>query len=197
MAKVASGRLEPTRPARDVGARYAAVAPALSERAGSSSTSRSMSRPASPDAECRSGRRVGRRRAAPHSHGLSAAAAPSRVRCAARRASQPRGASQHDCLVLRDRHQAFGVGDWSVGGAEKVKVTGRLSSNTANIVRGWAIDGHGILLSTRWTWPRTSRTARSYACCRRSRPADVWAATTSRLASRRRCASASRSCRNS
>jgi LysR family transcriptional activator of dmlA len=31
-----------------------------------------------------------------------------------------------------------------------VKVTGRLSSNTADILPTWAIDGHGILLSARW-----------------------------------------------
>jgi LysR family transcriptional activator of dmlA len=47
--------------------------------------------------------------------------------------------SQHDCLVLRDRNQAFGL--WRLtgpGGTQKIKVTGRLSSNNAEIVRGWA-----------------------------------------------------------
>jgi LysR family transcriptional regulator, transcriptional activator for dmlA len=59
--------------------------------------------------------------------------------------------SRHDCLVLRDRNQAFGV--WQLSGPngiEKIKVTGRLSSNNAEIVRGWANDGHGILLPSRW-----------------------------------------------
>jgi DNA-binding transcriptional LysR family regulator len=59
--------------------------------------------------------------------------------------------SQHDYLVLRDRNQPFGV--WRLtgpNGAEKAKVSGRLSSNNAEIVRGWAIDGHRILLPSRW-----------------------------------------------
>ena len=93
------------------------------------------------------------------------------------------GLSQHDCLVLRDRHQAFGV--WRLvgpGGAEKVKVTGRLSSNTANIVRGWAIDGHGILLSTRWDVAENIADGTLVRVLPAfEEPADVWAATTSRL----------------
>ena len=59
--------------------------------------------------------------------------------------------SRHDCLVLRDRNQAFGV--WRLigpHGPEKVKVMGRLSSNNAEIVRGWGNDGHGIVLQARW-----------------------------------------------
>ena len=67
-----------------------------------------------------------------------------RVLCAAPSYLARRGApssiaelSQHDCLVLRDRHQPFGV--WRLtgpNGAKKVKVTGRLSSNNADVVRG-------------------------------------------------------------
>ncbi len=85
-------------------------------------------------------------------------AASRRILCAAPSYIERRGhpgsvaeLSQHDCLVLRDRHQAFGV--WRLtgpGGDEKVKVTGRLSSNNSEIVRGWAKDGHGILLPSRW-----------------------------------------------
>ena len=54
-------------------------------------------------------------------------------------------------LVLRDRNQAFGV--WRLAGPageEKAKVTGRLASNNAEIVRGWGIDGHGIVLQADW-----------------------------------------------
>lgn len=114
----------------------------------------------------------------------------SRILCAApayvaRHGAPPTLAAlgQHDCLVLRDRHQAFGL--WRLvgpDGPEKVKVTGRLSSNTANIVRGWAIDGHGILLSTRWDVAddiadgTLVRVLPAY-----EEPADVWAVTTSRL----------------
>jgi LysR family transcriptional activator of dmlA len=92
--------------------------------------------------------------------------------------------SRHECLVLRDRHQAFGV--WRLTGptgeVEKVKVTGRLSSNNAEIVRRWAIDSHGILLTTRWdavdslTDGSLQRVLPAY-----EEPADVWAATTVKL----------------
>jgi LysR family transcriptional activator of dmlA len=92
--------------------------------------------------------------------------------------------SQHDCLVLRDRHQAFGL--WCLTGpngtAEKVKVTGRLSSNNADIVRGWGNDGHGILLQAQWDVSadlRAGRLVRILPDC--SQPADIWAASTVRL----------------
>jgi LysR family transcriptional activator of dmlA len=114
----------------------------------------------------------------------------SRVLCAAPAYLARRGAPttvaelrQHDCLVLRDRHQPFGV--WRLAGSngvEKVKVAGRLSSNTANIVRGWALAGHGILLTTRWDVADNLadgslvRILPAY-----EEPADVWAATTVRL----------------
>lgn len=114
----------------------------------------------------------------------------SRVLCAAPAYLARRGTptslaelSQHDCLVLRDRHQPFGL--WRLtgsGGTHKVKVTGRLSSNTANIVRGWALDGQGILLTTRWDVAdhladgSLVRILPAY-----EEPADVWAATTVRL----------------
>lgn len=45
--------------------------------------------------------------------------------------------TQHECLVLSDRNQPFGV--WRLTGpkgVEKVKVTGRLSCNNGEIVRG-------------------------------------------------------------
>ena len=90
---------------------------------------------------------------------------------------------RHDCLVLRDRNQAFGV--WRLSGPngeEKVKVTGRLSSNNSEIVRGWANDGQGILLPSRWD------VAEDLAAGRLVRilpvydePADIWAASTVRL----------------
>lgn len=91
--------------------------------------------------------------------------------------------SQHECLVLRDRNQAFGV--WRLNGpngAEKVKVTGRLSSNNAEIVRGWASDGHGILLQANWDVSADLAAGRLAAIMPDySQPADIWAASTVRL----------------
>jgi len=113
-----------------------------------------------------------------------------RVLCAAPSYLERRGTpsriaelSQHDCLVLRDRNQAFGV--WQLlgpHGPEKVKVTGRLSSNNAEIVRGWGNDGHGILLQARWDVNEDLRAGRLLPVlpgC--TQPADIWAASTVRL----------------
>jgi LysR family transcriptional regulator, transcriptional activator for dmlA len=113
-----------------------------------------------------------------------------RVLCAAPSYLERRGVpnsiaelSQHECLVLRDRNQAFGV--WRLtgpNGIEKVKVTGRLSSNNAEIVRGWGNDGHGILLQARWDVSEDLHAGRLVAVlpgC--TQPADIWAASTVRL----------------
>lgn len=91
--------------------------------------------------------------------------------------------SRHDCLVLRDRNQAFGV--WRLigpHGPEKVKVMGRLSSNNAEIVRGWGNDGHGIVLQARWDVAedlQAGRLQRVLPDC--TQPASIWAASTVRL----------------
>lgn len=113
-----------------------------------------------------------------------------RVLCAAPSYLARRGApqrladlSQHDCLVLRDRNQAFGV--WPLQGpqgSEKVKVTGRLASNNAEIVRGWANDGHGILLQARWDVAEDLRAGRLVQLLPEcTQPADIWAVSTVRL----------------
>jgi LysR family transcriptional activator of dmlA len=117
-------------------------------------------------------------------------ASSKRVLCAAPSYLERRGVpasiaelSQHDCLVLRDRNQAFGV--WRLtgpGGVEKVKVTGRLSSNNSEIVRGWANDGHGILLPAVWDLHADLLAGRLVQILPAySQPADIWAASTVRL----------------
>lgn len=91
--------------------------------------------------------------------------------------------SRHECLVLRDRYQPFGV--WTLSGPagpEKVKVTGRLSSNNSEIVRGWAMDGHGILLTARWDVEADLQAGRLCTLMPTwSQPADIWAVSTVRL----------------
>ncbi|MES2259528.1 MAG: LysR substrate-binding domain-containing protein [Pseudomonadota bacterium] len=114
----------------------------------------------------------------------------SRILCAAPDYLERRGIpatiaelSQHDCLVLRDRHQPFGV--WPLsgpGGEQKIKVTGRLSSNNAEIVRGWGMDGHGILMPTRWEAHTDLVAGRLVPVLPAySQQADIWAASTVRL----------------
>lgn len=91
--------------------------------------------------------------------------------------------AQHECLVLRDRNQPFGV--WRLHGPdelEKVKVRGRLASNNAEIVRGWGMDGHGILLQALWDVGAdldAGRLVRVLPSC--AQPAEIRAVSTVRL----------------
>ncbi|MBK5517927.1 LysR substrate-binding domain-containing protein [Pseudomonas sp. TH10] len=58
---------------------------------------------------------------------------------------------EHDCLVLKERDNAFGV--WTLAKddqEESVRVSGPLSSNNGEIVLEWALSGGGILLRSMW-----------------------------------------------
>jgi len=59
--------------------------------------------------------------------------------------------TRHQCLVIRERNESFGI--WRLTGPkgmETVKVSGVLASNHGEIIRDWAIDGHGIILRSIW-----------------------------------------------
>jgi len=59
--------------------------------------------------------------------------------------------ANHRCIVHRQNDEAHGV--WRLeheGRAVSVKVQGALSSNDGDIVLGWALDGHGILVRSEW-----------------------------------------------
>ncbi|WP_285415860.1 LysR substrate-binding domain-containing protein [Pseudomonas sp. efr-133-TYG-5] len=81
-----------------------------------------------------------------------------RVLCAAPDYLERRGTphtladlKDHDCLVLKERNNAFGI--WELtrdGQAESVRVSGPLSSNSGEIVLEWALSGGGILLRSMW-----------------------------------------------
>jgi LysR family transcriptional activator of dmlA len=81
-----------------------------------------------------------------------------RVLCAAPDYLERRGIPQslsdleeHDCLVLKERDNAFGI--WQLehdGSHDSVRVSGRLSSNSGEIVLQWALDGRGVLLRSLW-----------------------------------------------
>jgi LysR family transcriptional activator of dmlA len=92
--------------------------------------------------------------------------------------------AQHACLVIRERDQAFGV--WRLygpNGLQTVKVTGPLSSNHGDVVRHWALEGHGIMLRAVWdvaTSLDAGELVRVLPLYRQ--PADVWAVSTARLA---------------
>jgi LysR family transcriptional activator of dmlA len=99
-------------------------------------------------------------------------AAGSRVLCAAPAYLERRGMpktladlAQHACL-------------------ETVKVTGPLSSNHGDIVRQWALAGHGIILRAAWDVAASLRSGELVPVLPEYRqPAEVWAVTTARLAS--------------
>jgi LysR family transcriptional activator of dmlA len=59
--------------------------------------------------------------------------------------------AQHDCIIHRQNDDTWGI--WRFTRARKqlsVKVRGTLSSNDGDVVLGWALDGHGILLRSEW-----------------------------------------------
>ena len=91
---------------------------------------------------------------------------------------------QHDCLVLKERNNAFGI--WQLQGPEgeaSVRVSGPLSSNSGEIVLQWALDGRGVLLRSMWDVKPLldqGRLVQVLADYRQS--ADVWAVYPTRLA---------------
>lgn len=59
--------------------------------------------------------------------------------------------ADHHCIIHRQNDDAYGI--WRLmhnGHSETVKVQGMLSSNDGDIVLGWALDGHGILVRSEW-----------------------------------------------
>ena len=90
---------------------------------------------------------------------------------------------QHRCIVIRERDQVFGK--WVLdgpSGAEMVKVRGPLSASNGEIVRQWAIDGHGIILRSQWDVAEDVRAGRLvHVLPAYHQVADVWAVYPSRL----------------
>lgn len=90
----------------------------------------------------------------------------------------------HDCLVLKERDNAFGI--WQLQGPEgeaSVRVSGPLSSNSGEIVLQWALDGRGVLLRSMWDVKPLldqGRLVQVLADYRQS--ADIWAVYPTRLA---------------
>ncbi|WP_323140162.1 LysR substrate-binding domain-containing protein [Massilia phyllosphaerae] len=61
----------------------------------------------------------------------------------------------HRCILHRQNDDAYGI--WRFmheGKDEVVKVHGAMSSNDGDIVLGWALDGHGILIRSEWDLAR-------------------------------------------
>jgi DNA-binding transcriptional LysR family regulator len=81
-----------------------------------------------------------------------------RFLCASPRYLQQHGVPQtladlarHRCILHRQNDDAYGIWRFNEGeDSEVVKVHGALSSNDGDIVLGWALDGHGILIRSEW-----------------------------------------------
>lgn len=59
--------------------------------------------------------------------------------------------ANHHCIIHRQNDDASGI--WRFVHRERseaIKVHGALSSNDGDIVLGWALDGHGILIRSEW-----------------------------------------------
>ena len=59
--------------------------------------------------------------------------------------------AQHRCIIHRQNDEAYGI--WRLTRDQQnevMKVQGALSSNDGDIVLGWALDGHGILIRSEW-----------------------------------------------
>ena len=113
-----------------------------------------------------------------------------RVLCAApaylERFGQPQSLEDlkaHHCIAIRERDQDFGR--WELDGPEgrvAIRVSGRLSANNGEIVRQWAIDGHGIILRSTWDIGREIEAGLLVPVLPRYyQQADVWAVYPSRL----------------
>lgn len=91
---------------------------------------------------------------------------------------------QHDCLVLKERDNAFGI--WQLQGPEgeaSVRVSGPLSSNSGEIVLQWALDGRGVLLRSMWdVKPLLDQGRLVQVLANYRQSADVWAVYPTRLA---------------
>jgi len=100
------------------------------------------------------------------------------------RPTQPADLVHHDCLVIKERDQPFGV--WRLSGPEgavSVKVGGLLSSNHGEVVRDWALQGHGIMLRSMWdVGPLLSEQALLEVLPGYRQEADIWAVYPVKLA---------------
>jgi LysR family transcriptional activator of dmlA len=113
-----------------------------------------------------------------------------RVMCAApaylAEAGTPQGLDdlkRHRCIAIRERDQDFGRWDLTgPDGLASVKVSGPLSANNGEIVRQWAIDGHGIILRSQWDVERDIAAGRLIRLLPEyAQKADVWAVYPFRL----------------
>jgi DNA-binding transcriptional LysR family regulator len=73
----------------------------------------------------------------------------------------PADLASHRCIIHRQNDEAYGVWRFARNRqTEVVKVRGALSSNDGDIVLGWALEGHGILIRSEWDLAKYLETGR-------------------------------------
>jgi LysR family transcriptional activator of dmlA len=87
--------------------------------------------------------------------------------------------ARHSCLLIRERNETFGR--WSLQGADgtrNVRVSAALASNHGDVIKRWALEGHGIMLRSYWDVAESlSRGDLVHLLRKFWQPADVWAVT--------------------
>jgi LysR family transcriptional regulator, transcriptional activator for dmlA len=117
----------------------------------------------------------------------------SRILCAApsylAQRGEPRNLqdlSQHECLFYRDGDNVFGA--WKLegpNGMETIRAGSQtLRSHHSDLVKGWAIGGHGIILLADWdVWQPLQDGQLVRVLPQYFQRADIWAVTPARLSS--------------
>ncbi|GAC1306814.1 MAG: LysR substrate-binding domain-containing protein [Steroidobacteraceae bacterium] len=86
---------------------------------------------------------------------------------------------RHSCLLIRERGETFGR--WSLQGPDgtrNVRVNAGLASNHGDVIRRWALEGHGIMLRSYWDVAESlQRNDLVHVLRQFWQPADVWAVT--------------------
>ncbi|OWT73411.1 MULTISPECIES: LysR family transcriptional regulator [unclassified Achromobacter] len=73
----------------------------------------------------------------------------------------PAALQEHRCIIHRQNDEAYGAWRFTRDRqTEVVKVSGALASNDGDIVLGWALDGHGILVRSEWDLAKYLETGR-------------------------------------
>jgi LysR family transcriptional activator of dmlA len=87
--------------------------------------------------------------------------------------------SRHSCLLIRERNESFGR--WSLqgpDGSSNIRVNAALTSNHGDVIRRWALEGHGIMLRSYWDVAEGLERGDLVHILRKfHQPADVWAVT--------------------
>ncbi len=67
--------------------------------------------------------------------------------------SSPHALSEHQCIALRENDEDVTLWRFSdaLGAVTNVRITPRFASNDGDVVRDWAIAGHGIVVRSEWS----------------------------------------------